>query len=276
MATVRRGFALIELVVSLALLLLVLPLGLQGYGAFLRALERELQRVESQEALTAFFAFLETPLSHVGLGLPEQWSSDLFKLSGISLPDWGSWGNDIAVGNSTGSSSFRVVSDGEWGDSLRVLSAVPVDSAVIKELYLSPNVASELRLLGQWSVSSQNMGVHRPVQWLLFPPEETPVFFRSWSLSSTGNSGEYTVFAEVLASQPAIFSWGMKGFHLFPLTLRCQNDIVYGNFHDQSGDQPLIAGINSVSFSLDRDKRLLRVRAEAPSREEERIWFLPN
>ncbi len=272
----RRGFSLVELVVCLGALLWVMTLGLQGKAVFLQVLERELNRMEAQETLSALFALLEAPLAHAGLSLPEQWSQSLFKLSGIgTVPDWASWGKNIAVGNSVGGYSFWEVDDGQWGNSLRILSAVPVGAGVIKELELTPDGASELRLVGQWGISSQNMGIQRPAQWLLFPPEETPVFFRSWSLSGAGSS-DYTIFGQVMASQRALFTWGMRGYRLLPLLLCCQNGIVYGNFQDQSGLQPLIAGIDSLSFSLARDQGVLRLRAESRGREEERTWALAN
>lgn len=198
-----------------------------------------------------FFAFLDTPLRHCGVGLPDSWESDLFSasMSLSSMPDWSLWEKNISVGTTTGGYNYHSAGD-DWGNTLRLVSAVPTDGVVVKALSLESGTRTKAYLSSAVK-SDTTLGLTTSVSWILFPGTKVPVRMVSNASSSSPT---------VLARSDTLVPWGTPVCRLLTMTMYFQNETVYVNFHDDSGAQPLLRSLDDVQFRLDTTNGLLSVR----------------
>jgi len=199
------------------------------------------------------FAFLETPVKHCGVGLPERWQSDLFSppLPLYSMPPWSLWRKSVSVGSSVDGYNFRPAGAG-WGNTLRLVSCMPTGHVVLKELQAEANAF--VKSLFSGAVKEENTADARlSVSWLLFPGTEVPV-----RLVREAAGSSPTVTAREALAVP----WGTPVCRLLAMTVFAKNGTVYVDYHDGSHKQPLFRDVQALWFRFDEPRRLLGVKVQ--------------
>ncbi len=268
----RRGLSLVEILIALPIGALLAALSLSIMFASIETFERNYFFSYDPSWLGAerFFAFLDAQLKHCGVGLPESWDESLFSASRLAtdqMPAWASWYSPLSVGVSTEGSSFISAGNG-WGNTLRIVAASPSGQVVSEPISLEKQVRAQVSLSGAVK-SDSTVGVTTSVSWLLFPGTEVPV-----RMISGANSSAPTVEAREDTTIP----WGTPTCRLTALMIYMKDGVLYGNFNDLSGGQPLFRGLEDVAFRLDAGSKVLCVKVSLASnkngetREVSRVW----
>jgi hypothetical protein len=248
-----RGVTLVEILISLPLMLAVSWAVVSVMFLCTEVFERSefYARSTSWQSAERLLAFLDGHLKHSGIGLPERWDSDLFSpFIGLDLmPKWSFWKKTVSVGNSVSGRSF--VSTGtHWGNTVRIVSAVPTGQVLVKPLVLENARMAKMYL----SDSVKNAPSVDPISstsWLLFPGTEVPVRLAS---------GAATSVPGVAARRDTEIPWGEPVCRLMALLIYAEDGTVYGDFCDGSGTQPLFRSIDQVLFRIDPMGKLLTVK----------------
>ncbi len=268
----RRGMSLVEILIALPIGVMLAALTLQVMVASIETFERSYFFSYDPSWLGAerFFAFLDAQLKHCGVGLPETWETSLFCSPSSALdtrPAWADWGSPLSVGITNQGSSF-VSAGNDWGNTLRIVAASPSGEVVSKSLSLEDEVRTGASLSGAVK-SDSTVAQTSSVSWLLFPGTEVPV-----RMVSDANSSSPIVEARADTMIP----WGTPACRLMALMIYMRNGVLYGNFNDSSGGQPLFRGIEDVAFRLDAGSKVLCVKVSLASnksgetREVSRVW----
>jgi len=267
----KKGFSLVELLLALPLVLLI-------SGVALGVLSRCLAATEKISVLTAhpgwqsaqrLFAFLDINVRHCGVGLPAEWNADLFTEQSVagSLPGWSLWGGPVDVGNSYEGMGFYSTGSSPGG-TLRLVSAVPTDSVLLRSFF---SESGRERAYFSSAVKSETTNAPgSAASWIVVPGRQTPL-----RLTADVNTSSPVLRAQKEIELPA----GSRICRLAALTVWCNNGVVFVDFHDESGAQPLFRHIDELSFILDTARRLLRVKVvcalgSAQPFELERSWYI--
>ena len=250
----RRGMTLIEVLTALPLAALVAAGLLEVLWQGLKSFEKHesVAAAPAWQAAERLFAFLDMPLRHCGAGLPESWESDLFapSLSLSSMPPWSLWKRPLSAGNSVRGKGFRAVDASSWGNTLRLVSAVPSGAILTQRLELEAGVSRQA-FFSSPIKSESTLGLASSVSWVLFPGTELPV-----RMTSGGN----TASPKVLSRRGGSVPWGTPLCRLMAVTLCADGGVLYGDFCDGSGNQPLFRGIEKAEFRVDPLRHLVTVR----------------
>lgn len=268
----RKGFSLVELLVALPVVLMLSAAALDVMSACLKSFEKDafFAAHPGWQSTERLFAFIDVHVRHCGLGLPPSWGSSLFSDAAAlnAMPAWAAWGGPIDVGESVEGRGFRSTGDAPGG-TLRLVSAVPSGAVLVRPF--AAEAGERARAFFSDAVKSEaNVRPLSSASWLLVPGWEVP-------LRLAGDANTSAPLVEV--RQDADLPVGAVVCRLAALAVWCVNGVVFADFYDESGDQPLFRHIDEVSFRLDTDRRLLTVRAafgaDAGARMElERSWHV--
>ena len=267
----RRGMTLVEVLTALPLFVLLSGGALfvmqNAVGSFHR--NEDYVSGAGWSSAERVFAFLETPVKHCGVGLPERWQADLFSppLPLYSMPAWSLWQKGVSVGDSVDGYGFRSTGAG-WGNTLRLVSCMPTGNVVLKELQAEANVSVKSSFSG--AVKEENtVDARLSVSWLLFPGTEVPVRIVR---EAAGESPTVT------ARAPLAVPWGTPVCRLLAMKVFVKNGTVYVDYHDGSHEQPMFHGVQALGFRLDEERRLLGVKVQFAAGEKaleaSRTWKL--
>ena len=266
----KRGFSLVELLIAL-------PLAVVLAGGALRVMSSCLASFENTFVFAAhpgwqsaerLFAFLDLHMRHCGLGLPSSWDRLLFtdRPEPASQQPWASWERPIDVGE--GGASFAFASSGaEPGRTLRLVAAVPPGVTLLRAFSADAGTTARAEL-------------DEPVK---SETTNSPVSSSSWLVAAGWNT-PLRLFSDVAQASPVLavrqdvrLPAGARLCRLAALKIWAQGGVVFVDFHDESGAQPLFRHIDDVVFTLDTSRRLLRAKvsfgAEGGKQMElERSW----
>ena len=242
----RRGFSLAELLVALPISAVIIAAAVGGLSVAISSFEKHgfYAYGRGWDSVERFFAFLEIPVRHCGVGMPENWDSSLF--SPTPRPAWAVWGKAAAVGNSV-NGAFGATDD--WGNALRLVYGIPTGAIVTEAVALDPDESATLSL-SESVRDDATLDNTSSASWLLFPGTYAPT-----RMTANGATSSPTVKSNV----SAYVSWGTPVCRFMAAYIYFSNGIVYCNFNDGSGAQPLFRHIDGLLFKL--DDGLLTVKA---------------
>ncbi|MGI6075510.1 MAG: hypothetical protein ACOYD9_04000 [Pyramidobacter sp.] len=253
-----RGMTVAGILVSLPLMLVVSWAAVQVSSFCTECFERTQSCCTdaSWQSAERLLAFLDNAVKHCGVGLPERWESDLFSPPAAlnSMPPWSLWKKAAVAGNAVSGKGF--VSSGiGWGNTLRILSAVPTGQVVVQPFQLEKGAAARLHLSAPVK-SESSVKIFSSASWLLFPGTEVPLRFSRDALSDR---------PVVTARDHVDIPWGTPACRLQALVIYALGGRVYADFCDSSGAQPLFNGIEGVLFKVSPEKLLsVKVSLKSP------------
>ena len=268
----KQGSSLVEFLIAL-------PLAVALAGGALRVMSSCLASFEKSYVLAAhpgwqsaerLFAFLDLHVRHCGIGLPSVWDRTLFtdRPEPASQPPWASWGRPLDVGE--GGASLAFASTGTApGRTLRLVAAVPPGVTLLKPLSADAGTTQRAELASPVKSETTN----------------SPLSSSSW-LVAAGWNIPLRLFSDVNQTMPVLavrqdvtLPSGARLCRLAALKMWAQSGVVFVDFHDESGAQPLFRHIDDVVFTLNTGRRLLRAKiifgAESGTQMElERSWHV--
>lgn len=198
-----------------------------------------------------FFAFLETPVKHCGVGLPERWEPDLFSpaLPLYAMPPWSAWGKNVSAGDTVGGFGFHPTG-ADWGNTLRLVSCMPTGNIVLEELRAEADTPVKSFFSG--AVKEEDSAhASSSASWLLFPGTEVPARI------TRGAAGQSPTLA---ARKSFSVAWGTPVCRLLAMTVFVKNGTVYVDYHDGSHEQPVFHNVQALGFRVGDNGRLLCAR----------------
>ncbi|MBP5211871.1 MAG: hypothetical protein J6Z30_03330 [Pyramidobacter sp.] len=266
----RRGTSLVELLIAL-------PLAVVLAGGALRVMSSCLASFEKTYVFAAhpgwqsaerLFAFLDLHVRHCGLGLPSGWERSLFtdRADLDSQPPWASWKRPIDVGEG-GASRVFTSSGSTPGSTLRLVAAVPPGVTLVSSFSADAGTTGRAELATPIK-SETTSSLVSSSSWLVAAGWNTPL-----RLFSDVNQASPVLAVRQDVSLPA----GARLCRLAALKVWAQSGVVFVDFNDESGAQPLFRHIDYVVFTLDTNRRLLRAKVSfgdgnGQTMELERAW----
>lgn len=268
----KRGSSLVELLIALPLAVVLAGGALRVTSSCLASFEKTcvFAAHPGWQSAERLFAFLDLHVRHCGLGLPSSWERTLFtdRPELDSQPPWASWKRPIDVGEG-GASRVFTSSGSAPGSTLRLVAAVP------------PGVT----LLSSFSADTGATGRVELAAPVKNETTSSPVSSSSW-LVAAGWNFPLRLFSDVNQASPVIavrqdvnLPAGARLCRLAALKMWAQGGIVFVDFNDESGAQPLFRHIDDVVFTLDTNRRLLRAKVSfggenGKTMEMERAWHI--
>lgn len=247
----RRGLTLLEVLLSLsvsAALCAALVLAVRPWFEVQRHVQRSFER---SQALESALAFVDSAFRY-DLRALRRWDAGDFDVEG-RRPLWADWQGSVVVRDEKG----RPLPDGQWGERLSLMAPAPAGVTLERPLVLGPGGMGKGTFSpGRWS----SLGVRAPSRWFACPGSQGFVYLRGKTAGGT------------LLFSPRGVNWpeGSRLCRLVPLTLWVSRGRLYGDFHDGSGEQPLVTGLSGLKAR--RRGHRLEVRLEAGDGVRERAW----
>ena len=249
----RKGFTLVELLIALPLVLLIVGGAVDVLSRCLAASERIYLYVAHPgwQSAERLFAFLDIHLRHCGVGLPSDWEARLFSEQTVVgyMPEWSLWKKPVDVGETNEGTDFSSTGSSPGG-ALRLVSAVPTDSVLLRAF--SSEGGRERAFFSAPVKSETTNSPASTASWIVTPGGHVPL-----RMTADVDSASPVLLAREAVALPA----GTRICRLAALTMWARNGVVFADFHDDSGAQPLFRHIDELAFTLDTVRSLLKVKA---------------
>ncbi|MBR1895229.1 MAG: prepilin-type N-terminal cleavage/methylation domain-containing protein [Pyramidobacter sp.] len=266
----RKGFSLTELLIAMPLVVLLAGGALSVMSLSLKTFEKHAFYAAHPgwQSAERFFALIDSHIRHCGLGLPVVWDRSLFSDLPVmsQRPAWADWGEPLSVGRTNAGNGFASTGS-EPGNTLRLVSAAAPGVTLLKGFSASAGDTVQAELSSPVK-SEANVSPVSSASWLVAPGWQVPM-----RLVSAADQATPTLAFRQDAALPV----GTRICRLSALTMWENNGVVFVDFHDESGSQPLFRHIDEVSFCLDTGRRLLRAKVSfgtegGKKMELERAW----